>query len=490
MMRDRNVPGAAGSTTESRETATDSQDADSAGGGTVGAVDLGALPPDLAASMAVALLRASDQTTAAATVLAGHVAASAGPGGSLVGGVYASPRRWLEAEARLSEHSAKAVLARARDLREHSGAVGDAWLVGEISGDAVRELTSGVTASLRAVKGTRAEKARIRSDSLAILPPLARQVSPGDVKRAVQRLKHVTDPDGATQAAMEAYDNQSLTCVQVGDMSVLTAYLTHENAAAVMTVVDAYTRRIVDRDPAVVHDPACPLACPAPPPGEEKARWCSCGASAAAGVTSKDRWDHARAVGFAEMVTDRLDDGEVGSHHGIAPHVTLNVSLDELAAGIGGELVMPGRDEPVLVPPETVRRILCDAEITPVVVERVTADGASWTGKLAGLLATAARRVLYVGRAERTVSPRLRRAVERRDEHCVFPGCRANPRRCQVHHVHPWELGGSTDLDNLALLCVKHHHAVHEGGWTMSRTPGVHPHQTGCWSTAPPRPQP
>ena len=290
---------------------------------------------------------------------------------------------------------------------------------------------------------------------------------------------------------MEAYDDQSLTCVRVGTMSVLTAHLTHESAAAVMTVIDTYTRRIVDRDPLVVHDPTCPLEDPAPAPGDATTRWCRCGAAAAAGVTSKDRWDHAQAVGFAELMNAWLDDGLVGSHHGVAPHVTMNVELADLAAGIGGELVMPGQDQPVLVPPETVRRILCDAEITPVVVQRLpVSEPCSWTGKLAALLAPAARRVLYVGRAERTVSPRLRRAVEARDRHCVFPGCRAHPRRCQAHHVTPWELGGPTDLDNLALLCVKHHHAVHEGGATMTPTPGVHPHETGCWTTAPPRPRP
>jgi hypothetical protein len=274
-------------------------------------------------------------------------------------------------------------------------------------------------------------------------------------------------------------------------MSVLTAHLTHEAAASVMTVIDTYTRRIVDRDPLVVHDTTCPLDPPATDPGDATSRWCTCGASAAAGVTSKARWDHAQAVGFGELMTSWLDDGKVGSHHGIAPHVTMNIDLAELAAGIGGELVMPGRDEPVLVPPETVRRILCDAEITPVVVQRMlSAEPPSWAGRLSALLATAARRVLYVGRAERTVSPRLRRAVEARDRHCVLPGCRARPRRCQAHHVTPWELGGRTDLDNLALVCVKHHHAVHEGGWTMARTPGAHPHETGCWTASPPSPRP
>ena len=51
-------------------------------------------------------------------------------------------------------------------------------------------------------------------------------------------------------------------------------------------------------------------------------------------------------------------------------------------------------------------------------------------------------------------------------------------------------LRDATMIDNLALLCVRHHISVHEGGWTISRTPGTSPYATGCWTLAPPRPQP
>ena len=33
-------------------------------------------------------------------------------------------------------------------------------------------------------------------------------------------------------------------------------------------------------------------------------------------------------------------------------------------------------------------------------------------------------------------------------------------------HVH-WIHGGTTDLDNLVLLCRRHHRMVHEGGWQL-----------------------
>ena len=114
------------------------------------------------------------------------------------------------------------------------------------------------------------------------------------------------------------------------------------------------------------------------------------------------------------------------------------------------------RGHPVLIPSETVRRVLCDCELATVVVRPSLLDE---TGRcanpLADLLLEASREVLYVGRAERVVPPRLRRALEVRDQHCRFPGCRAHVRRCHAHHVREWENGGSTDLDNRVLLwCV------------------------------------
>ncbi|WP_297545627.1 HNH endonuclease signature motif containing protein, partial [Amycolatopsis sp.] len=35
------------------------------------------------------------------------------------------------------------------------------------------------------------------------------------------------------------------------------------------------------------------------------------------------------------------------------------------------------------------------------------------------------------------------------------------------HHIIFWILGGPTDLDNLTLLCERHHRLVHCGGWEV-----------------------
>ena len=42
-------------------------------------------------------------------------------------------------------------------------------------------------------------------------------------------------------------------------------------------------------------------------------------------------------------------------------------------------------------------------------------------------------------------------------------------RRCDAHHITHWGDGGSTSLDNLMLLCRRHHTLVHEGGVSVDR---------------------
>jgi hypothetical protein len=53
----------------------------------------------------------------------------------------------------------------------------------------------------------------------------------------------------------------------------------------------------------------------------------------------------------------------------------------------------------------------------------------------------------------------------------VFAGCQAPPGVCEVHHLVTWAHGGTTSLDNLALLCRRHHRAVHEDGFVLLGSP-------------------
>jgi hypothetical protein len=57
----------------------------------------------------------------------------------------------------------------------------------------------------------------------------------------------------------------------------------------------------------------------------------------------------------------------------------------------------------------------------------------------------------------------MRRALRRRDGGCRYPGC-TNRRFVDGHHIVHWSQGGPTSLENLVLLCRRHHRLVHEGG--------------------------
>ena len=104
-------------------------------------------------------------------------------------------------------------------------------------------------------------------------------------------------------------------------------------------------------------------------------------------------------------------------------------------------------------------------------IPRITAERLVCDCAIARLVVDAKGEILDLGRRTRTIPRRLRRAVRLRDQHCQFPGCRAPAAWCDVHHLVHWLLGGETNLDNCALLCRRHHVAVHEGGWKLVRGP-------------------
>lgn len=124
---------------------------------------------------------------------------------------------------------------------------------------------------------------------------------------------------------------------------------------------------------------------------------------------------------------------------GQRPHITLFFDLPTLTGKHGKtcELSHTGT-----ITPETARRIMCDAEVTPIIVNTQGEP-------------------LWLGRSVRTATAAQRKAVVARDRHCTWPGCDIPPEWCDIHHTTPFSDWGDTDIDGLTLRCRRHHILTH-----------------------------
>ena len=104
------------------------------------------------------------------------------------------------------------------------------------------------------------------------------------------------------------------------------------------------------------------------------------------------------------------------------------------------------------IPRSELERLACEAEIFRVLF---SGDG----------------QPLWHGRQLRTVSPQQWRALLARDRGCVL--CGAGPGYCHAHHIVAWTAParGPTDIDNLVLVCNRHHRLIHQHGLALARGP-------------------
>jgi Domain of unknown function (DUF222)/HNH endonuclease len=248
-------------------------------------------------------------------------------------------------------------------------------------------------------------------DAAAALPPAA-------FSAVTRRWRQAADDQLARAEAHEQYERRYLhASVTLAGMVALDGLLDPEGGAVFLAALDT-------RDQ------------PDPQGGPEPAR------------SGSQR----RADALVALASESLDREVRG---GRAP-VTVDVVIDvgTLAGGTPLPLTSVRHDLERVgpVPRTTAERLACDCAIGRVVLR-----GES--------------EVLDLGRRTRLVSAAQRRALVHRDRRCAFPGCDRPPRWCDAHHLVPWQRGGPTDLDNLVLLCRRHHVLCHEGGWRLARGP-------------------
>ncbi len=165
----------------------------------------------------------------------------------------------------------------------------------------------------------------------------------------------------------------------------------------------------------------------------------------AASRCAGDLRNRAQRTGDAlvQLADNALASGQLPVLRTVKPHVIVTIGVEDLLdPDTGPAAARTGTGARLSA--ARARWTACDATVTRIVLDP---DGLP----------------IDVGREQRVVPPHLRKAVELRDQHCIFAGCEAPAWFCDVHHLVHWALGGETSLDNTGLLCERHHTKVHHG---------------------------
>ena len=130
--------------------------------------------------------------------------------------------------------------------------------------------------------------------------------------------------------------------------------------------------------------------------------------------------------------------GQAPTYGADRPRVVVTIDYQTLCGKLGTAVLL-GTDDRITA--AQARRLACDAEILPVVMNGHSVP-------------------LDVGREKRLFTNELRQLLVLRDRGCTMPGCDRPPAETEAHHRKPWWAGGKTSLNNGVLLCSFHHHIV------------------------------
>lgn len=169
--------------------------------------------------------------------------------------------------------------------------------------------------------------------------------------------------------------------------------------------------------------------------------------------TDDRKHGHLNALAFLELIDAAsfkapLTAGAMISSPNSRAEVSVVIDLKTLRSGLHDHSIIRNGHEAEL-PLETIRRMACEAEIIPVVLN---SKGV----------------VIDIGRASRLATRYQRKAIEAMYSHCAIPDCKAPIAQCQPHHISYWRDDGPTDMKNLVPLCPHHHRNVHEGNWKLN----------------------
>lgn len=323
---------------------------------------------------------------------------------------------WLSRAMRLHPGEAKARVNDAAMLTGKASTTGTALRDGELNASQARAIAAGlgrIQAHASADEFSQAETFLLRE---------GRFLHAGQITRLARHIEAVLDADGELERRERAFADRAFTISDLGNgRHRLRGTLTDEGAALLKAALD-------------------PLAAPRP---------------ATDGTKDPRSPGQRNADALVDLAAGYLRWGQdLPTSRGARPHVHVTVSIETLKGDTGHPFARTATGEDLDLP--TVRRICCDAGLTPIVVDTLGEP-------------------LDVGREHRTVTPPIWAALVARDLGCVFPDCTRPAHWTQAHHIIHWVDGGETSLENSALVCDYHHDQIHHGGWQIRLGPHGHP---------------
>jgi hypothetical protein len=253
--------------------------------------------------------------------------------------------------------------------------------------------------------------ARVFSEERLLAKALDNSV--GKFHHICRHFRHAADPLGYAATEADLVENRSLRISTDADSGAvfLSGVFDQESGAVIRTVLEPLARR--------------------------------------SGAGDKRPYDRRMADALVDVAWHHLDNGLVPRSGSQRTHLQVTTSLETLL-GLEGA---PAAELEFSLPisSKTVERLACDCSVTRILLNSESM-------------------VIDVGRAKRVTSGPQRKALNARDVNCVWRGCDRPASWASGHHLKHWIHGGRSDLENLVLLCYRHHWMVHEGGWQITRS--------------------
>ena len=360
-------------------------------------------------------------------------------------GIDDAEREDVAAALRLSGSTAQMRIDVARTLVNHLPNTCSALAMGEISASHATVIAK---ETANAIRDGISELAIYKIEERALAH--AEFHTPGQVANKVRTTIAQLAPAEFEEVVDRARETRRVSCYNEADgMATVVAILPAQDAQTVMKSIEAYILKMNEIDEkkraAADHKRANSSSA-------SNSLSASNSSSAFNSSSATDTWSLLSADNKrADALTAILSQALAGNVDEVRPHrrpVTVNVTID--LPTLLGLAENPGQ--------------LSGYGAIPASVARELASDATWkrfiTDPQTGNL-------LDYGREKYEPPQALVDFLLARDRTCRFPGCRQPAYRADIDHAQSWESGGETKLENLGLLCRRHHRLKTHGRWAL-----------------------